>query len=203
MNGKARVVAAPTASAAASGSAATDPAASAGPVGVAAPKDPVIADFDAGTDQARFGDGWKAVGDGMRGGTSKATERVIPGGAAGTAGALEVTGTVVAAIAYPFAGTAFAPVTHEKGKIMDFRGRDELRFFLRGDGKQYMVIFNGGETDGAPPMYGVTAGPQWQEVRIPLAEVGGLDPARIHSISIGLLDSPGDFRFDLDGIELR
>jgi len=203
MNGKAKVEAAPAASAEASGSAATDPAASGGPVGVAAPADPVIADFDTGTDQARFGEGWKAVGDGMRGGNSTAAEHVIVGGADGTKGALEVNGTIGDAIQYPFAGTTFAPVNHQKGKIMDFRSRKELRFFLRGDGKQYSVIFNGGETDGAPPMYGVTSGPEWQEVHVPLADVSGLDPARIHSIAIGMLGSPGDFRFELDGVELR
>jgi ABC-2 type transport system permease protein len=203
MNGRAKVEAAPAASAEASGSAATDPAAAGGPVGVAAPVDPVIADFDSGTDRARFGQGWKAVGDDMRGGNSTATERVIDGGAAGTKGALEIKGTIGDAIQYPFAGTAFAPVNHDRGKIMDFRGRKELRFFLRGDGKQYTVIFNGGESDGAPPMYGITAPSEWQEVHIPLADVMGLDPARIHSIAIGMLGSPGDFRFELDGIELR
>jgi len=203
MNGKAKVAAAPATSAETSGSAATAHAASGGPAGVAAPKDPVIADFDAGTDQARFGVGWKAVGDDMRGGNSTAAERVIDGGANGTKGALEVTGTLGDAIQYPFAGTAFAPDGHEKGKAMDFGDRKELRFFLRGDGKPYVVVFNGGETEGAPPMYGVTSTADWQEVRIPLDEVVGLDQARIHSISIGMLGSPGEFRFDLDGIELR
>jgi hypothetical protein len=186
-----------------SGSAARDPDATGGRVGVAAPADPVIADFDAGTDQARFGEGWKAVGDDMRGGNSKATERVIAGGAGGTKGALEITGTIGDAIQYPFAGTTFAPVSHQRGTAMNFGARKELRFFLRGDGKQYTVIFNGGETDGAPPMYGVTAGSDWQEVRIPLGDIVGLDPARLHSIAIGMFGSAGDFRFDLDGIELR
>src|SRR5699024_886733 len=62
MGGKAKVVAAPAASAAAAGSAATDPVAAGGPVGVAPPLDPRIADFDAGSDQARYGAGWYAAG---------------------------------------------------------------------------------------------------------------------------------------------
>ena len=53
-------------------------------------------------------------------------------------------------------------------------------------------------------MYAFTAAADWQEVRVPLADVMGLDAARIHSIAIGALGGePGDFRFALDDIELR
>lgn len=203
MNGRTRIVAAPAASADASGSAATDPAASHGPVGVAAPADPVIADFDTGSDQARYGRGWFAVGDDMRGGNSKAAERVITGGADGTPGALEVTGTIGEAIQYPFAGTAFFPGGTEEGKLTDYRGRKELRFFARGDGRQYTVVFLGATQGGIPPMYGFNTNGEWQEVRIPLADVLGLDLAAIHGMVIGSNGPPGDFRFELDGIELR
>jgi ABC-2 type transport system permease protein len=203
MNGKAKVVAAPAASAEAAGSAATDPAASGGPVGVAAPKDPLIADFDAGSTQAKYGAGWFAAGDDMRGGNSKATQRVIDGGAAGTRGALEVTGTLGDGLQYPFAGTAFFPSGTEDGKLTDYRGRTELRFFARGDGRQYTVIFLGALQGGIPPMYGINTSDEWQEVRIPLKEVMSLDLAAVHGIVIGSNGPLGDFRLELDGIELR
>jgi ABC-2 type transport system permease protein len=204
MGGRAKVVAAPARSAEAAGSAATDPAASGGPAGVAAPQDPRIADFDAGSDRARYGGGWNAIDDQGRGGNSSVTQRVVAGGAHGSAGALEVSGTVGDAISYPFVGTGFVPVGPEPGKIMDSRGRAELRFYARGDGRQYTVVFNGGVGGGIPPMYAFTSAADWQEVRVPLAEVMGLDASRIHSIAIGALGGePGDFRFALDDIELR
>jgi ABC-2 type transport system permease protein len=203
MNGKTKVVAAPAASADAAGSAATDPAASGGPVGVAAPSEPSIGDFDAGSAQPPYGAGWFASGDEMRGGNSKATQRVIDGGAAGTRGALEISGTLGDGMAYPFAGTAFFPNGTDEGKLTDYRGRKELRFFARGDGRQYTVVFLGATQGGIPPMYGFGTNSEWQEVRIPLADVVGLDLARVHGIVIGSMGPIGDFRLDLDGIELR
>ena len=203
MNGKTKVEAAPTASGEAAGSAATDPAAPRGPVGVAAPAAPLISDFDSGSAQAKYGAGWFAAGDDMRGGNSKATQRVVDGGAAGTRGALEVSGTVGDGIEYPFAGTAFFPSGTEGGKLTDYRGRKELRFFVRGDGRQYTVVFLGATQGGIPPMYGFNTTDDWQEVRIPLADVMNLDLAAVHGVVIGTNGPLGDFRFELDGIELR
>lgn len=203
MNGRAKVVAAPTTSAEAAGSAATDPAASRGPVGVAAPKETLIADFDAGSDQARYGAGWYAGGDQDRGGNSTATQRLVTGGANGTHGALEVTGTIGDGIQYPFAGTAFFPGGTGNGKLTDYRGRKTLRFFARGDGRQYLVVFLGATQDGIPPMYGFTAGPEWQEVVVPLEDLATLDLAAVHGVVIGSNGPLGDFHLELDGIELR
>lgn len=178
-------------------------ASSAGPVGVAAPADTLIANFDAGSAAAAFGAGWLASGDEMRGGNSKATQRVIDGGAAGTAHALEVSGTIGDGIQYPFAGTAFFPAGTEPGKIMDFTGRKELTLQARGDGKPYTVIFLGLSVGGIPPMYTFTSTAQWQEVRIPLADLAGFDIARVRGIVIGSSGPPGDFRFEIDDVQLR
>ena len=209
MGSKAKVIAAPVsenapaASGSTNGSAATDAGSSGGPVGVAAPADPLIADFDSGATQAKYGAGWFAAGDDMRGGNSKATQRIVDGGAAGSRGALEITGTLGDGIQYPFAGTAFFPGGTEEGKLTDYRGRKELRFFTRGDGRQYTVVFLGATQGGIPPMYGFDTGPDWQEVRIPLKDVMGLDLARIHGVVIGSNGPLGDFHLELDAVELR
>ena len=73
------------------------------------------------------------------------------------------------------AGTAFFPAGTENGRLTDYRGRTELRFHARGDGRQYTVVFLGAVQGGIPPMYAFTAGPDWQEIRIPLADVMNLD----------------------------
>jgi ABC-2 type transport system permease protein len=203
MNGKAKVSAAPAAESRASD--ATDPAGGNEPAGVAAPRDPLIADFDAGSDQARFGAGWRAIDDRERGGNSTVTQRVIAGGAAGSAHALEIAGTVGDALQYPFVGTGFVPAGPEAGggRGMDFRGRTELRFFARGDDRQYFVVFNGSADGGIPPMAGFTTSATWQEIRIPLAEISGLDVARLRNIAIGAPGPPGEFHLELDAIEMR
>ena len=104
---------------------------------------------------------------------------------------------------YPFAGTAFFPSGTADGKFTDYRGRTELRFFARGDGRQYLVVFLGATQGGIPPMYGFTAGMEWQEVVIPLADVVSLDLSAVHGIVIGSNGPVGDFHLELDGIELR
>jgi ABC-2 type transport system permease protein len=210
MGGKAKVAAASgTATTSAgttdtkSGSAATDAASSGGPVGVAAPANPLISDFEAGAPDALYGVGWLAAGDDMRGGNSKASQRVTDSGAASSRGALEVSGTIGDGIQYPFAGTAFFPNGTEEGKLMNFAGRRELTFYARGDGRQYIVVFLGATPGGIPPMYGFSTTAEWQQVRIPLADVLGLDLARVHGIVIGNNGPLGDFRVELDDVQLR
>ena len=202
MSGHQKVSASPSADSQEAGSAATD-AAAGGPAGVAAPADPVIANFDAGSATAAFGAGWYASGDERRGGNSTAAQRVIDGGASGSAHALEVTGNIGDGLQYPFAGTAFFPDGTEPQKIMDFTGRRELTFWARGDGKRYTVVFLGLRVDSIPPMYTFGTTPEWQPVRIPLADLAGLDIARVHGIVIGNNGPPGGFRFEIDDVQLR
>ena len=202
MGGHQKVSASTSVDSSEGGSAATD-AASGGPAGVAAPADPVIANFDAGSATAAFGAGWYASGDEQRGGNSTAAQRVIDGGAGQSAHALEVTGRIGDGLQYPFAGTAFFPDGTEPQKIMDFTGRRELTFWARGDGKSYTVVFLGLRVDGIPPMYSFATTPEWQQVRIPLADLAGLDIARVHGIVIGNNAPLGDFRFAIDDVQLR
>jgi hypothetical protein len=52
-------------------------------------------------------------------------------------------------------------------------------------------------------MYSFATTPEWQQVRIPLAELAGLDIARVHGIVIGNNAPLGDFRFAIDDVRLR
>jgi hypothetical protein len=173
-------------------------------VGVAAPDIPIIADFDAGSDIAAYGSGWHAAGDDMRGGNSKATQRVINGGARNSKGALEVTGTIGDAIQYPFGGTAFFPKSTDDQAFMDYSSKHTLSFYARGDGRQYTVVFLAGlAVDAIPAMYSFEAGADWREVRIRLDSLASLDLKRVHGIVIGATGPPGDFRFAIDDVRLE
>ena len=186
--------------------AATGATDSGAPVGVAAP-DGVIADFDDGNATAKYGLGFVAHDDKDRGGNSSVSQSIVADGAGHSHGALEVTGEVGSAIQYRFAGTNFLPngaanTPFDKMGYMDYSRKQTLRFFARGDGHDYVVLFLGPALGGIPPMYGFTAGPEWQEVSIPLQTLQGLDAKRIKVISIGSFN-PGPFRFQIDDVRVE
>src|SRR5688572_13626958 len=190
-----------------SAAAATDAAAPSGaPVGVAAPEAALIADFDQGSEKSRYGLGWQAGGDDMRGGSSKASQHLVEGGARQSRAALEVTGEVGTAIQYPFAGTSFLPngaesTEFDKQGYMDYSAKNTLSFQVRGDGQTYTLMLMGPRLDVIPSMYGFVATADWQEVRVPLKDLSGLDLQRVRLISIGT-STPGPFRFQIDDVRV-
>jgi hypothetical protein len=74
---------------------------------VAAPDEPVIADFDHGDTTASYGLGFSASDDKMRGGNSSAAQKIIDG-------ALEVSAKVGTAIQYPSPAPRSCPMAHRK-----------------------------------------------------------------------------------------
>ena len=177
------------------------------PIGVAAPAIALIADFDQGSETASYGVGWNASGDDMRGGDSKISQRLVEGGAHQSRAALEITGEVGTAIQYPFAGTSFLPNgsgsdDFSKTGYMDYSARSTLSFQVRGDGKTYTVMLMGPRLDAIPAMYGFVATQDWQEVRVPLKGLSGLDLQRVKLISIGTM-TPGPFRMQIDDVRLE
>jgi ABC-2 type transport system permease protein len=184
-----------------------DASGSAAHVGVAAPDKPVIADFDNGNANASYGLGFSASDDKMRGGDSSAAQKLVDGGAEKSRGALEVSGEVGTGIQYPFAGTSFLPngianAEWTKQGLMDYSRKQTLRFFARGDGKDYLVMMMGPAVDTIPAMFTFTAGAEWQEVRVPLQSLGGIDLKQVKLISIGTM-TPGAFRFQIDDVRVE
>jgi ABC-2 type transport system permease protein len=184
-----------------------DASGSAAPLGVAAPDTAVIADFDAGSARAAYGLGFSASDDKMRGGNSSVTQKIVDGGAANSRSALEVSGEVGTAIQYPFAGTSLLPngtpgAAFANQGYMDFSKKQTLRFFARGDGHNYTVLLMGPALDTIPAMYSFTPGENWQEVSVPLQQMGALDIKRVKLISFGSM-SPGPFRFEIDDVRVE
>jgi hypothetical protein len=204
-----RTAAAATSDAASDSGSATpvaDPDGALAAVGVAAPDTPVIAAFDAGSADASYGMGWRATDDKMRGGDSRVSQRLVAGGADNSAGALEVSGEIGTAIQYPFAGTSFLPngianASFADQGLMDYSARQTLSFQARGDGREYTLMVMGPQLDAIPAMYHFTAGPEWQQVRIPLRKLGGADLRRVKVISFGTM-TPGPFRFQVDDVRI-
>ena len=173
------------------------------PSGVAAPAVAVISDFE-GTTNAAFGVGWTAAGDDMRGGNSTATQRLVDGGADGSKGALEVSGTIGSAIQYPFAGTMFFPQGPPMQGLMDISGKKTLSFQVRGDGKRYMLmVISGLVVDAIPLMYDFETGNEWREVKLELAEFANADFKRVKAIGVGTMGPVGPFRLQIDNVRLE
>jgi ABC-2 type transport system permease protein len=186
------------------GAVAKAPSDAAGPIGIPAPANPLVANFEGGTVKASYGAGWFEADDKSRGGNSVAAVRLIPDGAGHSKGALEASGTIRNAIEYPFGGAIFFPKGTEDGAFMDYSSKKTLSFQVRGDGRQVTVIFLVGTgSDGIPPMYSFAAGPEWQEIRIELETLAGMDLKRVRGIVIGSAGPPGDFRFALDDVRIE
>jgi ABC-2 type transport system permease protein len=197
--GKQAATAATDATSAATGTPAQEP-----PAGVAAPDVAVISDFDSGSAAAAYGIGWSAAGDDMRGGNSSATQRLVGDGAAGSKGALEMTGAVGDAIQYPFAGTMFFPEGPPMKGLMDFSGKKTLTFMARGDGRRYMLmVISGLAVEGIPLMVDFETGPEWKEVRLDIAKLGAADWKRVRAIGVGTMSPVGPFRFQIDDVRVE
>lgn len=171
------------------------------PADETAPAEPVIADFDAGSDHAAYGQGLFASGDESQQGKSTATQKVIAGGAHGSKGALEVTGEVRSGAQYPTAGTFF----FAKGQIMkstiDISAKKTLSFQVRGDGKDYtLMIFTAASY--IPLMQPVSTGPEWREVKLDLARYVGADFKHVKGFGLVAM-AMGPFQFQVDELRLE
>lgn len=177
--------------------------AAAAPLRTAAPLQPgIVSDFEDDALAARIG-AWTPTSDRMAGGTSDATVTRIADGADSSGGALRTEGRIETAFAYPWAG-AFLSVGEEPMQPVDARGVNELVFRARGDGRAYAVlIFSGDQARPMPVQVPFTPGADWGEVRVVFADVPGIDLATLRGLAFTAQAPAGDFRLDLDTVELR
>ena len=162
-----------------------------------------ISDFDGDAIEANFGAGWQPSSDSLMGGASTASMKRISGGANGSAGALEIRGQIKPGFAFPWAGVMFFPGSAPM-QAVDLSARHEIVFQTRGDGREYSVLLLSGHNEqGLPSMQGFVAGPEWKEVRLPLSTFAGADPAMLRGMGFSAGLPAGDYRFEVDHVELR
>lgn len=162
----------------------------------------VLSHFDGERIDSRVGSGWMPTSDQMAGGRSEAVIERRAGGAAGSAGALRVSGVVRGSGQQVWAGAFFNP-GEQMMQAMDAGAARELVFFLRGDGREVSVLMFSGAQGGAPVRRGVATTVEWTEHRLALADFAGADPARLRAIAITTGAPEGGFVFDLDQVEIR
>jgi ABC-2 type transport system permease protein len=175
------------------------------PAGVPAPDQGIVGSFDDGSATATYGFGWFAGGDDNRGGDSQASQQVVAGGADGSKGALEVTGTVGEKLPYPSAGTVFFPEGRPpQSGFMNYSAKKTLSLQARGDGRNYkIIILSGVVVDAIPFMHDFVAGAEWHEVKVNLSDYPNVDWTRVKMIGVVSMGPVGPFRFQIDDVRVE
>lgn len=170
----------------------------------AAPSDALVSDFDGDAIDSRYGFGWQPTTDQLMQGHSTVEHRLVAGGAEGSRGALRVRGEIKAGFAHPWSGVMFFPGAAPMQPV-DFSAKKEIVLWVKGDGRRYSaMLFSGGAAGGGmPAMQDFVAGPQWQQIRLPLAAFPGADPARVSGFAFCAGQPLGAFEFAIDRVEVR
>jgi imidazolonepropionase-like amidohydrolase len=160
-----------------------------------------ISDFDGAAIAAEFGEGWQISTDSLFGGSSEAKMQLVKPGAAGSAGALEVTGTMKAGAPFPWAGAMFFPASPPMAPA-DLSKFTEIVFQARGDGREYQVMVFASSLGNVPASRPFTAGPDWREHVMPLKDFS-VDGSGLRGILFSAGAAPGRFAFAIDQVLLR
>ncbi|HEY0797197.1 MAG TPA: glycoside hydrolase family 3 N-terminal domain-containing protein [Acidisarcina sp.] len=163
----------------------------------------VVSTFDDGKVAANYGM-WMGASDSMNGGKSSSAIAIVTPGAEGSKGALQVSGEVVAGGQFPFGGVLFVPGSSPADSV-NLSSKKELRFWAKGDGGNYTVVFltarRSGQ-NGMPAMTSFTAGPEWKQYTFPFTtfETDGSDITSVGFVRAG---AAAKFSFQLDQVEIR
>ena len=162
----------------------------------------LISNFDDGTTNAKFGAGWSVSTDSVAGGKSTAEMKLIAGGANGSKGALQITGTISDALPYAWAGAMFSPGPAPFTPA-NLSRKKTLHFWARGDARTYRVMIFTTSGGRMPAMKSFSVGSEWKGVSMPFSDFGGTDGHDIMAILFSASTEPGPFQFAIDDIRLE
>jgi beta-glucosidase len=165
----------------------------------------MVSTFDDGKVAANYGQ-WIPAGDSMNGGKSAATLAAVEPGAAGTHGAMQITGEVIGgqSVPFAFAGAIYTPGSAPMQPV-NLSSKQGISFWAKGDGKTYtLVVLTGARngSNGVPAMTKFVAGPEWKQYSFPFStfETDGSDLAGLGFV---LAQQPGKFQFEVDQLEIK
>ncbi|HEV7596280.1 MAG TPA: CIA30 family protein [Gemmatimonadaceae bacterium] len=162
----------------------------------------MISNFDDGTTKSSSGTGWVVSTDQLAGGTSTATMKVVDGGAANTAKALESSGDVAPGLPFAWAGVMYMPGAQPM-QAANLSAAKALHFWTKGDGETYHVMFFAESHGRMPLTVDFVAGPEWKEYVFPFAAFGGIDGHDVMGIAFTAGPSPRAFRFRIDEVRIQ
>jgi imidazolonepropionase-like amidohydrolase len=161
----------------------------------------LISDFEADVTTSKFGSGWAVSTDTMAGGKSTAELKWMNPGANASKGAMQISGTISDAFAYAWAGAMFSPGSHPF-ESSNLSSKKAIRFWIRGDGRPYRLMFFTKSGGYNPSIQNLTVGTEWKEVTIPFSafQTDGHDITAILFCAGG---NPGAFTFAIDDVRLE
>ena len=164
----------------------------------------LVSNFDEGKTSAAYGM-WLAANDTMNGGKSNSKISIVEPGAAGTKGAMQVTGEVIPGGPFIFAGALYSPGAGPM-QPANLSKKSSISFWAKGDGNTYTLLVltaaRNGQNGEAPAMTNFVAGPEWKQYTFPFTtfETDGSDLSGIGFIRP---QEPGKFQFELDELEIK
>lgn len=161
----------------------------------------LISDFEDRTTSTKFGSGWSVSTDAVANGKSTAELKWIAGGAEGSKGALQISGTISEAFAFPWAGALFSPGSHPF-EPANLSSKKAIRFWIRGDGRPYrLMVFT--KTGGYnPAVQNLTVTTEWKEITVPFSAFG-TEGHDINGILFSAGGPAGPFQFAIDNVRLE
>jgi beta-glucosidase len=165
----------------------------------------MVSDFENGKTTAAYGM-WIPANDSMNsGGKSKSSLSVVEGGAAGTKGAMQVTGELIPGAPFIFGGALFFP-GNAPMQPANLSKKNSISFWAKGDGGTYTLMVlteqRNGQNGEPPAMTTFVAGPEWKQFTFPFStfETDGGD---ISGIGFIRMQDQGKFQFQLDEVEIK
>jgi imidazolonepropionase-like amidohydrolase len=163
--------------------------------------DGLISSFEDGGNRCAFGAGWSQSTDALYGGKSVTDYKVVSDGANGTAKSLEVTGEIITGFAYPWAGAMFSPGAQEFAPANLSRASG-IRFWARGDGQTYRVLYFTASGGRIPQQTTFVAGADWKQYSVPFSTLGDSDGHDVEAILFTAGPATGKFKFQIDEVGL-
>ena len=161
----------------------------------------LISEFDGSGITASFGAGWQISTDQLMGGGSEAAMQLVKPGGGGSAGALEISGTIKAGPPFPWAGAMFYPAATPMAPA-DISSFKEIVFLARGDGREYQLMVFASQLGNTPAVQAFTPGKEWREHVVPL-KAFGISGSNLRGLLFSAGSAPGPFTFAIDQVRLR
>jgi imidazolonepropionase-like amidohydrolase len=161
----------------------------------------LISDFEGDKISAAFGAGWIVSTDTMYQGKSQAAMKLVPGGAEGSRGALEITGEILPGAPFKWAGAMFSPGPSTMAPA-NLSSKKAIRFWAKGDARLCGVEIFAQSLGFIPATRNFTPGPEWKEYVFPFTDFK-VDGSGLMAIFIGAVTDEGKFKLTIDNVRLR
>jgi imidazolonepropionase-like amidohydrolase len=161
----------------------------------------LVSDFEGKSPTVNFGRGWSVSTDSLIGGKSKAEFKLVNGGARGSKGSLQISGTIDGKSQYRWAGAMFSPGATPMSPV-NLSSKHKLAFWANGAGRPASVMIFFQANGYRPATRSFEIGKEWKQHKFDLTEFDGCDGSGIMGVFIGGTE-PGPFSLQVDEVQFE